>query len=249
MDIDFALLLFALVVITGAFWLVARLKRKSHVHGAVEYTASFFPILLVVFLLRSFLFEPFQIPSGSMIPTLEVGDFIVVNKFTYGIRLPILGTKIVPLGEPERGDVMVFIPPHDHRYFIKRVVGLPGDHILFVNNRLYINGDEVPQTFLDQVGSVNTPDGLVTLEVREAQTGSAHHHIYTMAPAGTYGVLFETRVSPGHYFMIGDNRDNSLDSREWGEVPEENIVGRAVAIWMHWKPWTVPSFSRTGAIH
>jgi signal peptidase I len=248
MDIDFALLLFVLVVITGILWGIARFLLPGKVHGAVEYTASFFPILLVVFLLRSFLYEPFQIPSGSMIPTLEIGDFIVVNKFRYGVRLPIVGTKIIPVGEPERGDVMVFIPPHDHRYFIKRVVGLPGDQILIIDNRLFINGEEVPQDFVARIGSVSTLNGTASVELRQAVTGQAEHQVQVLNPASSSGAYFEGRVSPGHYFMMGDNRDNSSDSRDWGEVPESNIVGKAVAIWMHWQSGSLPSFGRVGAI-
>ena len=146
MDINFPLILLFLVMISGVIWFSDRFilskKRGENqpVPGWIEYSGSFFPVLLLVFVLRSFLFEPFQIPSGSMIPTLKVGDFILVNKFTYGLRLPVIGTKIVPINEPKRGDVMVFFPPNDDRYFIKRVIGLPGDKIRLRNNMLYING-------------------------------------------------------------------------------------------------------------
>ena len=129
MDFDFALVLFVLVLISGIFWALDKFVFKGKIHDSVEYIGSFFPILLIVFFLRSFLFEPFQIPSGSMVPTLEIGDFIVVNKFSYGVRLPIVGTKIIPTGDPERGDVIVFVPPHDHRYFIKRLVAVSYTHL------------------------------------------------------------------------------------------------------------------------
>ena len=240
MDFDFALILFVLVVITGIFWVLHNFVLKDKAHGAIDYTGSFFPVLLLVFLLRSFLFEPFQIPSGSMIPTLEVGDFIVVNKFSYGIKLPIIGTEIVPLGEPQRGDVIVFIPPNDSRYFIKRLVGMPGDHLQVINNQVFINGELLEQEFVASLGSSH--------QLRLEQTGDALHQIQVSLPPTITGRNFDTQISDGHYFMMGDNRDNSSDSRVFGEVPADNIVGKAVAIWMHWIPWQLPSFGRVGSI-
>lgn len=214
----------------------------------VEYAKSFFPILFVVLILRSFLFEPFQIPSGSMIPTLNVGDFIVVNKFAYGLRLPVVGTKIVPIGDPQRGDVMVFVPPHDPHYFIKRVIGLPGDHIQYKDKTVYINGEPLPQ---EQVGPAGEPGEVLSRELVNGLT----HDIYTRPTRNYLPRTFdwlqpEGAVIPeGHYFMMGDNRDNSSDSREWGPVPEENIVGRAVAVWMHKEPgFTLPTFSQNRLI-
>nr|WP_047013296.1 signal peptidase I [Spongiibacter sp. IMCC21906] len=218
---------------------------KSQFGGTLpiaENARSFFPVLLVVLVLRSFVVEPFQIPSASMVPSLEVGDYILVNKFEYGIRLPVIGTKLVEVGEPQRGDVMVFFPPNDKRYFIKRVVGLPGDEIRYVNKKLYINGKLIPQTLVAEV----PPLQAVTQVLRE-QLGSADHLIHH--DKRIYRGDFETTVSPGHYFMMGDNRDNSSDSRVWGEVPEENIVGKAFAIWMHWRGISqLPSFDRVGQI-
>lgn len=207
-----------------------------------EYAKSFFPVLAVVLVLRSFVVEPFQIPSASMVPTLQVGDYILVNKFTYGIRLPVIGTKIVEVGEPKRGDVMVFFPPHDSRYFIKRVIGLPGDQIRYHDKQLFINGVPAPQQLIAEM-----PPLRPQVRLLEERLGAVNHLIHH---ATTEGSDFETTVKPGHYFMVGDNRDNSSDSRFWGQVPEANIVGKAFAIWMHWGGFTeLPSFSRVGGIH
>lgn len=246
MDFDFAVILFVLVLFTGAFWVVDKFILKGKGHGSIEYTGSFFPILLLVFFLRSFLFEPFQIPSGSMIPTLEVGDFIVVNKFSYGVRLPIVGTKIIRTGDPEAGDVIVFIPPHDERYFIKRLVGVGGDHIQVIQNQVFVNGEALEQEFVARLGS-DPQDGRI-VNLAEETTGDVLHQIRFKVPATSVGADFETVVPDGHYFMMGDNRDNSADSRAWGFVPESNIVGKAVAVWMHWRPWSLPSFRTAGSI-
>ncbi|USA44800.1 signal peptidase I [Spongiibacter taiwanensis] len=207
-----------------------------------ENARSFFPVLLVVLVLRSFVVEPFQIPSASMVPSLEVGDYILVNKFKYGLRLPVIGTKIVEVGEPQRGDVMVFFPPDDSRYFIKRVIGLPGDEIRYENKKLYINGELIPQTLVAEVPPLQP----VTQLLRE-QLGNVDHLV--RHDKRIYRGDFATTVKPGHYFMMGDNRDNSSDSRVWGQVPEENIVGQAFAIWMHWRGFNnLPSFDRVGQI-
>ena len=250
MDFDFALILFIAVLITGLIWLVEVLWLRKHRSSdrqpvLVEYCISFFPVLLIVFLLRSFLYEPFQIPSGSMIPTLEVGDFILVNKFAYGIRLPVIGSKVIPVDDPERGEVMVFIPPHDDRYFIKRVIGLPGDMILIENNQVFVNGEPLSRKFVTNQETIQR----MMFSLYEEQIGDQTHLVRVAQPATQYGRRFEYRVPEGHYFMMGDNRDNSLDSRAWGPVPEENIVGKAVAIWMHWEPWSLPSFGRAGSIN
>lgn len=213
------------------------------VPATVEYARSFLPVLLIVLVLRSFLVEPFQIPSSSMVPTLLVGDYILVNKYAYGIRLPVLNTKVIDVGEPQRGDVMVFFPPNDHRYFIKRVIGLPGDHIVYRDKVLYVNGEEMPQTLIAQL-----PPLAPTYQILEENLASVTH-VVRKDLRRHIPDNFETTVSPGHYFMMGDNRDNSSDSRVWGEVPERNIVGNAFAIWMHWEGLlSLPSFSRMGAI-
>jgi signal peptidase I len=215
----------------------------------VDYAKSFFPIIFAVLVLRSFLFEPFQIPTGSMIPTLNVGDFIVVNKYAYGVRLPVLGTKIIDVGEPARGDVMVFIPPHDPNYYIKRVIGLPGDHVRYENKNIYINGVPLDQEYVDFIND-RRPPVVYSLE----NIGGITHEIYT-SPSPSYvrpdnWLWPEGRVIPeGHYFMMGDNRDNSSDSRVWGPASEDKIVGKAVAVWMHKEPgFSLPSFSQNRII-
>ncbi|MDR2212772.1 MAG: signal peptidase I [Pseudomonadales bacterium] len=234
------------VVSQAAFRQALALAREP---APVEYAKSFFPILFAVLLLRSFLFEPFQIPSGSMIPTLQIGDFIVVNKFAYGLRLPVLGTKIVPLGEPQRGDVMVFIPPHDPHYFIKRVIGLPGDHIQYKNKTVYVNGEPLPQEF---IGASDDEPGVM---LSHETVNGLEHDIHLM-PSRNFLPRFSDWLQPegavipeGYYFMMGDNRDNSSDSREWGPVSEDSIVGKAVAVWMHKEPGLhLPSFSQARLI-
>ena len=224
----------------------------------VEYGKSFFTVLAVVFVLRSFIVEPFQIPSGSMIPTLEVGDFILVNKFSYGIRLPVLDKKILEIDDPKRGDVMVFKYPEDTRInYIKRVVGLPGDTITYTaDKRILVNGEPVAEHFLgDEPGSLGSA-GLYT-----EQLGAEEHYIRKEARRRIEPER-EWHVPADHYFMMGDNRDNSKDSRYWddpsipfelqGMVPDEYIVGKAFAIWLTWpnpKFSSLPSFSRVGLIH
>jgi signal peptidase I len=224
----------------------------------VEYAKSFFPILFAVLILRSFLFEPFQIPSGSMIPTLNVGDFIIVNKFAYGLRLPVTGTRIVDIGEPQRGDVMVFIPPHDPRYFIKRVIGLPGDHVRYADNIVYVNNEPLPQ----DEGIILQDQGI---KLSHETIGGLTHSIHTNAPqrfAHDYewldaeGKLHKGWLKPegmvvpeDQYFMMGDNRDASEDSRYWGPASETKIVGKAVAVWMHKEPgWHLPTFGQNRLI-
>ena len=278
MDIDFPLVLVVLVFGSGMVWLfdhlflapgrraaVAQLQRdypewsnesspqfreytlRSESVGRepllVEYSKSFFPVLFLVFFLRSFLVEPFQIPSSSMVPTLQVGDYILVNKFTYGIRLPVIRTKVLDLNEPERGDVMVFFPPHlNDTYYIKRVIGLPGDRIRYIDKKLYVNGELVPQETI-----AHLPAGRPRFRLSSERLGEADHLIQT--DLARPGENFSITVKPGHYFMMGDNRDNSSDSRIWGEVPERDIVGKAFAIWMHWESFfSLPSFHRVGAI-
>jgi len=262
-SINFPLILVLATAFTGLVWLLdyflLRPRRQAAVAAAgdvsdqqkekllaepmvVEYSISFFPVLAIVLVLRSFLFEPFQIPTGSMIPTLEVGDFILVNKYTYGLRLPVIGTKIVAMDEPKNGEIMVFIPPHQDEYFIKRVVGIPGDRVRYQDKTLYINGKRQNQTFVAQIPPVNPR----YLQYRE-KLGEVEHMIQRNPFRDTR--VEEWVIPEGHHFMMGDNRDQSSDSRYWGLVSEENIVGKAVAIWLHKKPGLrLPEFSRNGRI-
>ncbi|WP_020210497.1 signal peptidase I [Gilvimarinus chinensis] len=214
----------------------------------VEYSKSFFPVLLVVFVLRSFVAEPFQIPSGSMEPTLDIGDFILVNKYTYGIRLPVINKKVIPINEPERGDVMVFFPPHlPDTYYIKRVIGLPGDTIEYTDHQLTVNGEPVPEN-LQAVLPPQRPQFRLVEETLGEHTYTSRKYLRP----GQYSRRGSWTVPEGHYFMMGDNRDNSFDSRGWDDpfVPEDHIVGKAVAVWMHWDSlFSLPSFDRAGAIN
>ncbi len=257
MDIDFSLVLVILVAICGFIWLLdallfAKARRQANNTEepvVVEYAKSFFPVLFIVLMLRSFLVEPFQIPSGSMIPTLEVGDFILVNKYHYGLRLPVVGTKIVANNEPERGEVMVFIPPHDQSYFIKRVVGLPGDTIEYENKVLRVNGEVVDVEIIDDV-AIETAGGMRPGVLFNETLGDVAHQAQIITQGTRSRGRTSWTVPPGHYFMMGDNRDNSADSRVWGPVPEENIVGKAFAIWMHKEPgFNLPTFSRNQRIY
>ena len=277
MTVDFPLILVGLVFISGLLWLLDALflapGRKRRIKAlqsqfpqwasegssdarkyesqlaesarepvAVEYAKSFFPVLFIVFVLRSFLVEPFQIPSSSMVPTLLIGDYILLNKFTYGIRLPVIRTKVVDINEPQRGDVMVFFPPHmNDTYFIKRVIGLPGDTVSYRNKQLYVNGEKLQQEPADEPGLD------MRFRVGEEYLGGKEHlmQVDRLRP----GANFTEIVKPGHYFMMGDNRDNSSDSRVWGQVPEHDIVGKAFAIWMHWDKFlSIPGFARVGLI-
>jgi signal peptidase I len=224
----------------------------------LDWTAGLFPVILAVFLLRSFLFEPFKIPSGSMIPTLLVGDLILVNKFHYGIRLPVINTKITEGTPPKRGDVMVFrYPPKPSLDYIKRVVGLPGDEVSYLNKQLSINGVPVES---HQIADFFDEESMRYAKQYEEKLGEQSHRLLINddRPAFIPGASeFPNRdncrysvegvvckVPPGHYFMMGDNRDNSLDSRYWGFVPDQNIVGRAFFVWMNFS-----SLSRIGSFH
>lgn len=211
----------------------------------VEYARAFFPVLVLVLLLRSFLFEPFQIPTGSMIPTLEIGDFILVNKYAYGLRLPVVGTKIMEVDEPERGEVMVFVHPFEGQYYIKRIIGLPGDTVRYENGDLYINRALVSREPGAET-TINSAFGPVPGTLYSEVIGGFEHTIQMKVQPSRSQARSMWVVPPGSYFMMGDNRDNSSDSRVWGMVPEENIVGRAAAVWMHKDPgWNLPGFSTT----
>ncbi len=245
-NLNFPLILVVATAVTGIVWLVDALafapRRRARVRSdvgtrepiLVEYARSFFPVLLIVLLLRSFVFEPFRIPSGSMIPTLLIGDFILVSKFSYGLRLPVVHTKILETGEPERGDVAVFRFPNDPRQdYIKRVAGLPGDEIEYRDRTLWVNGERVeisdPEPYVSPVS-----DALVPGETRFSEDMDGALHDILLSDRASRPPRTSWTVPEGHYFMVGDNRDHSNDSRFWGFVPEENLVGRATRIWMHW---------------
>ncbi|MGH8781484.1 signal peptidase I [Paraburkholderia sp.] len=296
---NFALILFVLVVLTGVAWVLDKLifvpQRRRAADAAVaefdrqqarvgerfadenapqtrahlrdeklrqpwwlEYTASFFPVILVVFVVRSFVVEPFKIPSGSMVPTLLVGDFILVNKFDYGIRLPIVNTKITQGRPLQRGDVVVFRYPKDESVdYIKRVIGLPGDVVAYQDKQLTINGKPVPETALpdyfdeERIGYAKQfeedLDGrknaiLNNPAVPPFIVGAEDYPYRDNCQYNARGVI--CKVPPGNYFMMGDNRDNSADSRYWGFAPDQNIVGRAFFIWMNFS-----NLKRIGPFH
>lgn len=242
---DFTLILVVIVMVTGVVYGLDIVFFKSRRDGRepgiiVDYSRSFFPVLFLVLVLRSFLFEPFQIPSGSMLPTLKIGDFILVNKFNYGLRLPVLGTTVVELGQPKRGDVMVFKYPDDNRInFIKRVVGVPGDTVEYRDKVVYVNGDAQTLTVLPVDANVGMPP--LTEEATE-QLGEREHLIWRRQTQGRdFGPIL---IPDRQYFVMGDNRDNSNDSRVWGFVDDSLIVGRAFAVWMHWEALlSIPSLS------
>ena len=261
---DFGTIMVLLVAVTGGAWALDHFifapRRAGHPDGTpaelpilVDYAKSFFPVFLLVLLLRSFLVEPFRIPSGSMVPTLLVGDFILVNKFTYGIRLPALNRKVIELGAPARGDVVVFRYPVDPSVpFIKRVIGVPGDHIVYRDHRLTLNGEVVPTADLGSfIGTRSAAPQTGYQRLREQLPSRAHEVLVN--PEGGFecprdgletSFHCEVTVPPGQYFVMGDNRDNSRDSRFWGFVPDENLVGRAFFIWFNWDGG--PVFSRVG---
>jgi len=253
MKLDLSLLLVLATLITGVIWLLwalaghGRRARAEADAGAgmpriVEYSRSFFPVLLLVLAIRSFAFEPYRIPSSSMVPTLLVGDFIFVSKFSYGLRLPVLHTEVVETGRPERGDIAVFrLPSNPDINYIKRVVGLPGDEIVYRNHRLFINGEPVEMEAAERW----TEDGEAGQLFIERLGDNEHLVLLQRSPlSGVY--RFE--VPEGCYFMMGDNRDNSRDSRfpQVGCVPEDNLVGRASRIWLNWQWGEWPRWDRIG---
>ena len=244
MDYDLEFFLVLATVITGLLALALKAYSKSDNHQRkseqvpslffriADNTASFFPILLIVLLIRSFIVEPFRIPSGSMLPTLEIGDFIMVNKFTYGLKLPVLHNTLLKMDVPQRGDVVVFRYPKDPTIdYIKRVIGIPGDQITYKDKQLRING--VPITRIDDGDEPYTSIYGTDLFEKTEYLGDVKHNILT-ADLFTDRPTKEWQVPEASYFVMGDNRDNSNDSRVWGFVPEQNLVGRAFLIWMNW---------------
>lgn len=248
MVFDFSAVMVLLVAISGGIWAIdawffapQREARNttvpeaewSHEPSLVDHARSFFPIFVIVLLLRSFLVEPFRIPSGSMIPTLLVGDFILVNKFAYGLRLPVFNTKFIPIGQPRRGDVVVFRYPEDPSTpFIKRIVGLPGDRITYRDKQVSVNGVPLGYTSLGGYVGLKSAAQHTGANLIEEQLGDARHQVLVTPQAPTIDGEYE--VPAGQYFVLGDNRDNSRDSRYWGFVPDENLIGRAFLIWMNW---------------
>jgi signal peptidase I len=264
MNLDFAAVLVSLVAITGVIWAldawlwlprrkaeaarliaqaggdaIAQEQARKKIEEVmieprvVEYARSFFPVILAVLLLRSFLVEPFRIPSNSMMPTLLTGDFILVNKFTFGIRLPVLNKKIFEIGAPHRGDVIVFRFPKDPSIdYIKRVIGEPGDKVVYRNKTLYINGRAMEQTMLGPYTGVGSGLGMSGATQLLEHLDDVKHDILIDPRRGMGD--YEIEVPPNQYFVMGDNRDNSNDSRFWGTVPDENLVGKAFMIWMNW---------------
>lgn len=274
MDFDFNLILVPATLFFIAVWLLDKFvfkqratKGRGNENFIITWAYDFWPVLAVVMVLRSFLYEPFNIPSDSMVPTLETGDFILVNKFEYGVRLPIINSKIIDVGSPERGEVAVFrYPPQPSISYIKRIVGLPGDHIVYDHGQLSINGEKVSKTpiqFSREKDSLDTPASIYHQETLGEHTFTMRElegvNVARQAPFLNYvdngkysaenGLYWEVKVPEGHYFAMGDNRDQSADSRFWGFVPEENLTGRAFYIWMHKESgFNLPSFSRNGKI-
>ena len=262
---NFALIMLIALVVTGVIWLfdiyLGKPKRAAEAKEPllVEYAKSFFPVILVVFLLRSFLVEPFKIPSGSMMPTLLVGDFILVNKFTYGIRLPVINQKMIEVNPPKNGDVMVFRYPEDPSLdYIKRVIGVPGDKISYRDKKLTVNGKPVKMESQGAYNYVKSGLNYVSAIHYREQLGEHNHSALVQPDAPTLRLGdvrqftdrkncdynedgFSCTVPQGHYFMMGDNRDDSNDSRYWGFVPDRNIVGKAFMIW-----WNFDDLKRIG---
>ena len=260
MNIDFSLVLLIVVLVSGSIWAIDALffavkrnidetnekleKGFTNEPAVVEFARFIFPVVLIVFILRGFIAEPFRIPSGSMLPTLEVGDFILVSKFNYGVRIPVINKKIIDLGIPERGDVIVFRYPENPSIdYIKRVIGVPGDEIGYYNKILYINGKIAEQ---QPIGDY--PYGYSNLKrfSEKLPNPELNHHILVSnsQPASDFVFL----VPEQSYFVMGDNRDHSSDSRFWGVVPDENLVGRAFFVWMSWEFGDWPKWHRVGTV-
>jgi signal peptidase I len=262
MIFDFSFILVVATLATGIIWgldsWLFKPKRLARAQAAgtapenvrepvlVEYARSFFPVILIVLLIRSFLFEPFRIPSDSMMPTLLDGDFIFVNKYAYGLRLPVLNTKIVSVGEPKRGDVIVFRLPSDPTTnYIKRLVGLPGDHVVVRGDRLFVNGEAMKVELDGLYEGPKDTGAQAGAQIGTEHLGDVDHHVLYIPNRYTD---YDEVVPAGHYFFMGDNRDNSRDSRfpQVGFVPEANLVGKAVRIWLNWDIPAAPIWDRIG---
>lgn len=242
--LDFEAIIVVVTLLSGVVWGFDRLRRRHRAADAgvswwVDLGRSLFPVLLIVLIVRSFIVEPFRIPSGSMLPTLEAGDFILVNKFGYGLRLPVVHSLIAPVGDPDRGDVAVFrYPVEPAQDYIKRIIGLPGDRVSYQNKRLTINGEVLPTERLGDWGQ----DG--SFELIREQIGDEWHEALIDQQSPARG--FSYTVSQGEYFVMGDNRDRSSDSRFWGPVPRDHLVGKAFFIWLSWNGG--PNWGRMGNV-
>ncbi len=239
--LDFTFYLTLAVVVTGIialldmlFWAKKRRQQGQKEPLLVEYARSFFPVLLIVLIIRTFIVQPYRVPSSSLVPTVLPGDFIVVKQFAYGLRLPVTNTKIVKISEPRYGQIFLFrSPPDPHVTFVKRVVGIPGDHIEYKNKVLYINGQEQKQKFLESTHYIDENGVYFSVNRIEENLEGVKHQIFVQ-PTGGETQDVDVVVPPRHYFAMGDNRDNSGDSRIWGFVPEENLIGQAFWIFMSW---------------
>ncbi|MCK6157722.1 signal peptidase I [Moraxella osloensis] len=301
MDFDFNLILVPATLILGAIWLLDKLVLKQKQSKGLEKSTApvrwaydFFPILAIVLVVRSFLIEPFNIPSSSMVPTLYTGDFIAVNKYAYGIRLPLVNTKVLDLGAPQHGDVVVFrFPLNPKQYYIKRVIGVGGDTVSFNNGQLSVNGKAIPTTpanftpdpkmtaqlyppgktetgevvTAEQAAQLGNQEELSAKYVQESPSSNHQHLVRYLGDKNWFqyasflqqaspqlmasqGQQWQLTVPKGHYFVMGDNRDRSADGRFWGFVPDENLAGKAVYVWMHKASGlSLPTFNRNGAIH
>lgn len=244
---NFQATLTLLVAGTGIIALIDRLffhKRRVAQQRArpfiVDNAYSFFGVLLLVWVIRCFLIQPYRVPTGSLLPTVEPGDFLVVNQFAYGLRFPVTNKKFMEVGEPKRGEIVLFYYPVDpNMIFVKRLIGLPGDHIESRNRVLYINGKEMPQKTLgtaidSEPAMANYPEAHIPVQEKEEDLDGVKHRIYLQDTPTALSADFSIDIPAGQYFMVGDNRDNSGDSRAWGFVPEGNLIGKAFGIWMSW---------------
>lgn len=235
MPFDFSFYLTLTVIVTGIISLISFFrKRRGENSLFLDYCRGFFPVLLVVWILRSFVMQPYRVPTGSLEPTIMPGDFIAVKQYAYGLRIPIFNKVVGESKGPRRGDITLFRWPVDRRIvFVKRVIGLPGDHIVYKHKMLYVNGVKMPQKFLyktyDRVGD-NTRQ---LVYVKEENLAGVKHHIYVM-PQGGETESYSRVVPANHYFMMGDNRDNSDDGRQWGFVSKQDLIGKAFGVWMSW---------------
>jgi signal peptidase I len=242
MNIDFPLVLVICTLVTGVVFLfdvifLAHKRKKYHKKMPIfiDYMRSFFWVFFVVLVIRSFIVQPFRVPTGSLEPTILPNEFVVVNQFAYGLRWPALNTKFLNIGEPKRGDIVVFRFPGNTKVdYVKRVIGLPGDHVVYKNKVLYINGKEMKQKFLrDGFDFEPQPMGNIPVQVKEENLLGLKHEIIVRPTGGETGEV-DVVVPAKHYFVMGDNRDGSADSRYWGFLPEENLIGKAFFIWLSW---------------